>query len=140
MCNAERETDLPPLAGTPEQVQEIRHKLLALHKAIVDVTRIAYERVHGRVSAGQFLKILIEGAECAWLRPLTALIVQCDELIDGSDGFDPRDVTAWRGELAALLRPDAEGEDFQRRYAELLQSSPDVALAHADVVRAARVA
>jgi len=121
-----------------EQVQELRHRLLGLHKAIVDVERIAYERMHGRVTAGEFLGTLVSGDEFAWLRPLTALIVQLDELIDAREVTDAQAADAWPDALRALLRPDPDGDDFQRRYAELLQSSPDVALAHAAVTRAGR--
>lgn len=121
-----------------QQVQEVRHKLLDLHKAIIDVTRIAHERIHGRMSAAEFLRVLVEGDEYAWLRPLTALIVQLDELAEDQDPAAAQDVEAWRDELAMLLRADAEGGDFQRRYAELLQTSPDVGLAHAAITSALR--
>jgi hypothetical protein len=134
------ETGPLPLAGGRrlQEMQEMRHKLLDLHKAIIDVTRIAHERIHGRVSAGEFLRTLVEGAEYAWLRPLTALIVQLDELDEAQDPVAVLDAEAWRGELAMLLHADAEGGDFQRRYAELLQASPDVGVAHAAVTRALR--
>jgi hypothetical protein len=156
-----------------QQVQEVRHRLLDLHKAIVDAERVAYERLHGRVTASEFLRVLINEDEFAWLRPLTALIVQLDELVEARGSARERDVeeargsaherdveeargsarerrigerdrapaqdaSAWRGELTNLLRPDPKGGDFQRRYAELLQSSPDVTLAHAAVTRAGR--
>jgi hypothetical protein len=134
------ETEPLSLAGgrSLEQAQEIRHKLLDLHKSIIDVTRIAHERIHGRVSAGEFLGVLVEGAEYAWLRPLTALIVQLDELDEAQDPVAAQDADAWRSELASLLHADAGGSDFQRRYAELLQASPEVGLAHAAVLRALR--
>jgi hypothetical protein len=121
-----------------QQVEALRHRLLALHKAIVDAERIVYERVHGRMSAGEFLGVLVQAEEFAWLRPMTAWIIQLDELLEARDGTDSEDASALRRELLTLLRPDPSGDDFQRRYAMLLQSSPDVALAHAALTLAAR--
>ena len=71
----------------------------------------------------------------AWLQPMTALIVQLDEVMDGAD------LGSWQelGTRArALFTADAEGSVFQQNYAARLQSSPDVGLAHAAVMRALR--
>lgn len=117
-------------AWPPQGRDALRHALLALHKAMVDEERSAYERVHGRVQASEFLNLLVTGESFAWLRPLTALIVQLDELMDAREGAQPGDAGAFRAQLTRLLQADPEGDDFQRHYAALLQSSPSVALAH----------
>jgi hypothetical protein len=138
MSHAKTENDGLLLAGERqlERVREVRHRLLELHKAIVDAERIAHERINGRVSAGEFLNVLVSGDDFAWLRPLTALIVQLDELIDAREPTDAVMARVWLDELATLLRPDPSGGDFQRHYAALLQTSPDVAIAHASALRA----
>jgi hypothetical protein len=132
MSKEKSETDAARVARARQsQQEELRHKLLALHKAIVDSERIAYERIHGHMNAGAFLAVLVNGDDFSWLRPLTAWIVQLDELLDARESTDVEDGRALRAELLTLLRPDPDGDDFQRRYAALLQASPDVALAHA---------
>ena len=83
---------------------EMRHRLLALHKTLVDAERREYERRHGRVRDGEFLAALLNDAELDWLKPLTTLVAQIDEVLDD--------------------------DEFRRRYAELLQRNPDVVLAH----------
>jgi hypothetical protein len=45
------------------------------------------------------------------------------------------DEEAVLGHLRALLVPDEQGGDFQRRYAQVLQRSPDVLLCHGAIAR-----
>jgi hypothetical protein len=111
-------------------VNELRTRLLELHKTLVDVERSGYERARGRMTDGEFLKALIDDPAFAWLAPLTALIVRLDEL--ESDQLPPE----YRAEIKRLLRPDDLGLAFQRRYHELLQRSPDALVAHGAVMRA----
>jgi hypothetical protein len=39
-------------------------------------------------------------------------------------------------QIRKLLRPAAEGEGFQRKYAEAMQRSPEVVVAHGRAIRA----
>ena len=110
-------------------MNELRRRLLELHKALVDVERDSYERARGRMADGEFLKALIEDPAFAWLAPLTALIVRLDEL--ESDDV-PRE---YQAEVKRLLKPDDLGLAFQRRYHEILQRSPDALVAHGAVMR-----
>ncbi|HEX9395629.1 MAG TPA: hypothetical protein VF943_02710 [Burkholderiales bacterium] len=91
---------------------DVRNPLFDLHKALIDAERRAYELKRGRVADGAFLNALVEDPALAWLKPLTALIASIDGL--------------------------AQDETFQRRYAELLQRSPDAVVAHGRVVQAQR--
>jgi hypothetical protein len=110
-------------------VNEVRRRLLELHKALVDVERDGYERARGRMTDGEFLKALIDDPAFAWLAPLTALIVRLEEA--ESDDV-PRD---YKAEVKGLLKPDELGLAFQRRYHEILQKSPDALVAHGAVMR-----
>jgi len=110
-------------------MNELRRRLLDLHKALVDVERDGYERGRGRMTDGEFLKALIEDPAFAWLGPLTALIVRLDEI--ESDEVPGE----YKAEVKRLLKPDDLGTAFQRRYHELLQRSPDALVAHGAVVR-----
>jgi len=108
--------------------------VLHLHRLLVEIERRDYERAHGRLSAGALLHNLIHDVTFAWLRPLTTLIAQMDELMDGPPDEEAMGTSV--GELRDLLRPDAEGNDFQKRYAALLQQEPDLVVAHGSLVRA----
>lgn len=64
-----------------------RNMLLKLHKSLVDFERTYYERVHGALNAGQFLNVLLEDENFAWLRKFSMLIVEIDEMFDLKDGI-----------------------------------------------------
>jgi len=109
---------------------QLRRPLLDLHKTLVDAERADYERTRGRMSDGDFLKALIDDPAFAWLGALTALIVRLEEL-DAADL--PEEYLV---EIRRLLKPDAGGRLFQRKYAELLQKRPEALVAHGAVMRA----
>jgi hypothetical protein len=110
----------------------MRRELLELHRALVDTERREYERIRGRMTDRAFLEALIGAPELAWLAPLTSLIVRLEEVLEESEsGTALQDCIA---ELRKLLRPNAEGQGFQRRYAEAMQRSPEVVLAHGRAV------
>jgi hypothetical protein len=103
---------------------EASRELLELHRALVAAEREQYERAHGRVPDQKFLEALLNEPALRWLAPLTALVAQLNEV-------DERQVRD-------LLRPDPNGNAFQRQYADALQRSADVAVAHGRAVSALR--
>jgi hypothetical protein len=109
---------------------QLRRPLLDLHKTLVDAEREDYERTRGRMSDGDFLKALIDDPAFAWLGALTALIVRLEEL-ESADL--PKEYVA---EIRRLLKPDAAGSPFQRKYGDLLQRRPEALVAHGAVMRA----
>jgi hypothetical protein len=112
----------------------MRRELLDLHLALVDSERREYERVRGRMTDRAFLEALIGAPELAWLNPLTSLIVRLEEALEETDaGAAVSDCVA---EIRKLLRPNAGGYGFQRRYAEAMQRSPEVVVAHGRAVTA----
>ena len=108
----------------------LRGPLLDLHKTLVDSEREDYERTRGRMSDGEFLKALIDDPAFAWLGALTALIVRLEEL-EATEA--PQEYLV---EIRRLLKPDAAGRLFQRKYGELLQKRPEALVAHGAVMRA----
>ena len=117
-----------------DQVNRLREHLLELHRALVNEERRVYEREHGKVSAGEFLGVLINDEGFAWLRPMTELIVELDD----PELAGKVDWATWVAQIRELLRPDAAGSDFQRHYEALMQRSPEVGLVHGATMRALR--
>jgi len=124
----------------------MRRELLELHRALVDSERREYERVRGRVTDRAFLEALIGAPELAWLSPLTSLIVRLEEAVEEDATEDATENAAENAKGAAvadcvaeirkLLRPNAGGYGFQRKYAEAMQRSPEVIVAHGRAVAA----
>ena len=114
----------------------VRDAVLALHRALLETERLAWERMNGRtVGNVELLHLAIEDPWFTWLRPLTALIAAMDEaLVDDTPDGEGR-VAPILAEAGSLLHPDENGSDFQQRYHEFVQRAPDVAVAHGRLIR-----
>lgn len=65
-----------------QRLRDTRALLLRLHKALLDSERIVYEQFHGRIpSSGEFFRLVIEHEWFSWLRPMSQLIVQIDDVL-----------------------------------------------------------
>ena len=71
----------------------------------------------------------------AWLHQLSELVVQIDEILDAEEELREADLVALLDQARFLVLPSETGDEFQRRYFDSLQQSPDVVLAHSEVVR-----
>lgn len=120
------------------QLASIRNVLLGLHKILLETERVRFERVNGRISdMFQLLNLTIHDPAFAWLRPLSAFIVQIDERLDDKEKpLTSSQAAAMRKEVRGLLTPSQVGSDFQRNYHWALQESPDAVLAHSASLRA----
>jgi hypothetical protein len=120
------------------QLNELRHGLLALHKTLLDRQQIWYEREHGRLQGGggQMLQLLAYDPAFAWLRVLSALIVQIDERLDDKEQPLTSDgVRALFDEARGVIVGSAGGNDYQTAYSRALQESPDAVIAQSRVAR-----
>jgi hypothetical protein len=119
------------------QLLTTRNSLLALHKILLETERVRYERVNGRVTdMFQLLNLTINDPAFAWLRPLSALIVQIDERMDDREKpLTSSETKVLRAEVRELLTPAQTGSDFQRNYHWALQESPDAVVAHGTSLR-----
>ena len=58
-------------AGREQKVAGLRHTLLELHKAMLGVQRIEYERANGRIeTSGEFLGLVLNHPDFEWIRAL----------------------------------------------------------------------
>jgi hypothetical protein len=99
---------------------------------LLDRERSAYELRYGSVAAGNLFRLVLDDPQFAWLRSLSALIARIDAAVDADDPLSSEDVDAAFREVYRLLKGGAGGE-FQEKYHEALQRSPDVVMAHADI-------
>jgi hypothetical protein len=113
---------------------ELRIKLLHLHKLLLDIERVTYEQVRGKVSKGELLQLVINHDQFAWLHRLSELILQIDGLLHADEPVTSEEIAALVADIRTLLTPDQLGNDFAIKYDAAFQRNPDVILAHADVV------
>ena len=118
------------------KVDELRHVLLELHKAMIDAQRIRYERDHGRIgSSGEFLGLVLEHPEFGWIRELSALIAQFDEWAELSDQVsEAAQLAAITDKLRSLVQAGGD-TDFNRKYWEMAEATPDVLVSHVKLWR-----
>jgi hypothetical protein len=128
-------TDAPLSEPTSGLLKEVRHKLLRQHKVLLDDERAAYERVHGRVTSGELLQLVISDEQFAWLHALSELIVRIDELFDEIElATEPGAQSLLTQARALLMQSDTSGE-FARKYQAALQREPAAVLAHVELAR-----
>ncbi len=117
----------------------LRLSLMALHKALIDSEKAAYEETFGGIaSPNQFLQLLIADPWFAWLHPVSELVVAIDELLEGKEPVTGSNAGVIVKQTKSLLVASEEGQGFARSYFEALQREPDVVMAHAEVVKCLR--
>jgi len=121
--------DDPARAEQRVTLREMSRHLLPLHRALIESARADYAATVAPVNGpGHLLQLLNEDPFFAWLKPLTSLIVDIDEM--ARVDFTPGEFDAIAARIERLFgtAPDAE---FSGHYVPLLQREVDVAIAHA---------
>ncbi|MDQ2921215.1 MAG: hypothetical protein M3R52_06365 [Acidobacteriota bacterium] len=121
---------------TRQQLVNVRQVLLPLHKTLLDFERHAYEREHGRISNSyEFLQLVMSDPWFAWLRQLSELIVEMDELLAAREAPSESTALALMEQSRILLTPAESGSEFQRKYFTAMQQSPEVVVAHSEFAK-----
>jgi hypothetical protein len=118
-------------------VDEVATELRDLHRTLMDSALGTYERDVAPVGGpGQKLQLLMYDPAFRWMRTLSGLMADIDELID-SGFLSPLDAAAVRDEVSRLITPvEGDESEFAARYLEMLQDHPSVVMSHAKVRRA----
>jgi hypothetical protein len=119
---------------------DLRKALLHLHKTMLDWERSAYERVHGRVSAAELLRVIVEDPQFGWLRPISELIVRIDETVDSEDKDATSEVDALIARAREVVMPAEMESPNAQRYLAALQDHPDAVFAHRGVTNVLKTA
>ena len=128
--------EVPGQAELKRQLDELRSKLLVLHKALIDSERVEYEKSFGPLETPQqFLKVLINDPWFAWLQPFSRMVVTIDEMLESEEPIPAEEVKGLISRARTLLEVREETDDSRRSYFEALQREPDVILAHAAVMK-----
>ena len=125
--------------GTREVLKSLRQHLLRLHKMLLDLERVGYERARGPIgNSYEFLQLALKDPWFDWLHRLSELIVQIDESLDIREASAPLtedDGKALIARAKSLLSPSETGSEFQKNYFLAMQQSPDVVLLHSQLVK-----
>ncbi|WP_008313994.1 hypothetical protein [Leptolyngbya sp. PCC 6406] len=117
-----------------QKLKTLRPLLLKLHKALLNVERDHYERIHGPItSKGEFFQLVIGDEWFSWLRPMSQFIVQMDEVLWSKEPISPNQIHTLLSEARDLVPPAAEQSEAAIRYFQALQRDIDVAEIHGEV-------
>jgi len=125
--------DSPERAVQRESLREVSKLLLPLHRALIDAAKEDYALAVAPVKPAQLLQLLTDDPFFEWLKPVTALIVDIDEMV--RTDFEAADVTAIADRIDRLFGAKAEGA-FSSQYIPMLQRSVDIAIGHAALRKA----
>lgn len=126
----------PSLESALQHLRQVRLSLLRLHKALLNSERIVYEQFHGRIqSNGEFFRLVVGHEWFDWLRPMSQLIVQMDDLLHAKEPITVDQVDAVLEQAQSLLQPSVDGTSAEKRYYRAIQRDPEIALMHAEISR-----
>ena len=121
------------VAAPRKLLTELRHALLGLHKMLLETEREAYVQLHGQVSSGEMLRLVLEHEQFAWLRFVSGLVVTIDELLDYDDPLDKTEVDNVLAEARKLLTPAQISKSFEEKYQAALQNDAATIMKHRDI-------
>ena len=116
-----------------EILKKARNILLKLHKAMLDLEREMHEGIHGKVNATEFLNLLLEDEDFAWLRQFSMLIVEIDEMFDLKENITSQMVDANLKKVRELVEMTEPDEYFRAKYQFALQRDANAAGLHSEL-------
>jgi hypothetical protein len=112
-----------------ELLDKLRDLLIEQHKLLLDRERAEYEKAHGPIPGpGQFLTLVLGNPQFAWLKQLSGLVVAIDEALSRRSKAEQPVADALIAQARDMMRPRETGSDFQVRYYNALQESPEVVI------------
>lgn len=100
---------------------------------MLDLEREMYEGIHGKVTPTQYLNLLMEDEDFAWLRNFSMLIVEIDEMFDSKDDLNEALVTVNLDKVKELVEMKEPDEYFRAKYQFALQRDSNSAALHSQL-------
>jgi hypothetical protein len=123
---------------TPEQRERLdglSRRLLDFHKVLLDWERAHYEAEHGPIgSPGEFLGLVLDHPQFAWLRQLSGLIVEIDEALAPRSRAGAEMADLLLAQARRLLDGAPEDGVFQGRLSHTLADSAEAAHMHLELL------
>jgi hypothetical protein len=130
--NPKRAGDDP---GAREKLVALRSALLRLHKTLIDMERRVYEKEFGAVNVGEFFRLVVDHPQFAWLHNISEFVVRIDETLTGDAPVFPADADTAVTLARKMFTPTADGDGFQKKYFDAIQSDPNVVMEHGELAR-----
>lgn len=113
-----------------DNLKKIRDELLGLHKTLMDIERANYEAQFGKITNVKLLNLLFEDQNFVWLREISILVAEIDELLAAKNGVDTDLAKSLILKSEELFGENAKNEEFSKRYKANLDTESAVELHH----------
>ncbi len=110
-----------------EKLKNARNILLKLHKSMIDLEREMYEGIHGKLNSSEFLNLLLEDEDFAWLRQFSMLIVEIDEMFAQKEAIPAEMIDANLAKVRELVEMTEPDEYFKAKYQFAIQRDANAA-------------
>lgn len=130
--NPRREGDDP---AAREKLVALRSALLRLHKSLIDMERRKYEKEYGAVNVGEYFRLVVDHPQFAWLHNISEFVVRIDETLTCDAPVMPADADTAVTLAQKMFTPTAQGDGFQQKYFDAIQSDPNVVMEHGELAR-----
>lgn len=108
-------------------LQELRPLLLKSHKILMEAEKDRYEATFGPiVSKGEYLRLVLHHEQFSWLRPISQLIVEIDEVLMARTPPPSERATEVLHQARTLLQVGEIAEAFYSYSEQLSHQDPDL--------------
>jgi len=118
-----------------QKLVALRQALLQIHKSLLEMERRSYEKEHGKVSAGELFRLVVDDPQFAWLHNISEFVVRIDEALSSDQGVTNTDSHVAIALARKIFAPSESGDGFQKKYFDAIQKDPAVVMEHADLAR-----
>lgn len=120
-----------------ENLKEIRNEMLSLHKTLMDIEKENYEAKNGKLTPHQLLQLLINDEKFNWLRTISTLIVEIDEMFADKNGVNKDLQKELYLQVKSLFDLSSEDDfvDFKKKYEANLDTEIKVAEHHEKILK-----
>jgi hypothetical protein len=109
-------------------LRDLRPLLLKSHKILMEAEKDLYEATYGPIAnKGEYLRLVLGHEQFSWLRPISQLIVQMDEVLMAKKPQPLARGAELMDEARYLLQATEIGHAFQERSALVAQTDPEMA-------------
>lgn len=111
-----------------ELLRQFRPLLLKAHKILMDAEKDRYEASHGAIAnKGDYLRLVLSHEQFSWLRPISQLIVQIDEVLMSKQPQPLERAPELLNQARHLLHDTEIGQAFQDRTQVVARRDPEMA-------------
>ncbi|PZO36563.1 MAG: hypothetical protein DCF17_17045 [Shackletoniella antarctica] len=108
-------------------LRELRSLLLKAHKILMDAEKDRYETSHGPIAnKGDYLRLVLSHEQFSWLRPISQLIVQMDEVLMARQPQPLERAPELLDQARHLLYDSEIGQAFQDRSETVACHNPEM--------------